>query len=68
MAGCKMISQILQQKFSIARTAVFPEWQKSSPKRRKEITKKLGEMEGREIIREINQEVKNRYGRLEKTI
>ena len=52
-----MISQTLQVQFNILESAVFPEWQKASPKMREKITKSLGEYEGIKIIEEAEKEV-----------
>ena len=48
-----MISETLKIKFQYLEMLAFEEWKKSSKKERNKICKKLGEYEGREIIKEI---------------
>jgi hypothetical protein len=42
--------------FSILETVAFEEWKDASEERRLEITKKIGEIEGRMILDEIEKE------------
>ena len=56
-----MISAALHNQFKILEAALFPKWQKADPVRRLEITKKLGEIEGKMILEEVNKEVKLKF-------
>ena len=55
-----MLSQKLQNLFHSIETIGFIEWQKSNPKKRERICKKIGEIEAKLIIKEIEEEVKKR--------
>jgi hypothetical protein len=53
-----MISEALRLKFQILETAMFDEWKQSNSERQREITKKLGVFEAKEIIKEIESKAK----------
>lgn len=57
------ISNSLQTTFHLLETAAFIEWRDATPERKEEITKQLGELEGRMIIEEIEKEVELEYGK-----
>jgi hypothetical protein len=52
-----MISKTLRQRFEILEMAAFNIWKNSNQKKRKEICKRLGEYEARQIIKEINSKI-----------
>lgn len=53
-----MISDKLQYKFQILEMAAFEQWQKSDPNKREKICRKLGEYEAKEIIKDIEDQLK----------
>ena len=55
------ISSKLRNTFWMLETAAFIEWKDATPERKEEITRQLGELEGRMIVEEIEREVNNKY-------
>jgi hypothetical protein len=53
-----MISQKLHHIFSILEMEAFPRWQKADAQGKEKISKELGEIEGKLIIKEIEEESK----------
>lgn len=51
----------LQNTFWMLETAAFIEWKDATPERKEEITKHLGELEGRMIVEEISKQVEEEY-------
>ncbi len=61
-----MISPKLQAEFRMEETLIFPIWQKSSAKKKEEICKKLGEAQGKAIIKEIEEKANEEFKNLQK--
>ena len=54
-----MISVELRNTFQALETLAFLEWRNADKKKRNQITKQLGKIEGEMIINEISEQVKN---------
>jgi hypothetical protein len=54
-----MISTALRTTFHLLETAAFLEWRDATPERKEEITRELGHLEARAIIREIEEQSKS---------